>query len=247
MGFVDNDFLLIEYSIRVKETGNLIDTSDEELAKRENIYDSEKIYGPGLIVIGRKWINEIVEEEIRKSNVGSEIVVEIPPEKAFGTRDPGKVRVYRLSDFKRRGIDVRVGEVVEINGVQGIVKNISGGRVVVDFNHPLAGKTLVYRVKIVAKIDDLVDKVKALATRYLGVKSNELEIKYSSEDRSVSITIPVKYMSKRNIQYGKISLATDILEFLKDSVDKVVFTEIIARKRESGESVEKTSGESQSN
>jgi len=228
MGFNDNDFVLIEYSVRVKDTGNLLDTTSEELAKKENVYDPEKLYGPTLIVIGRGWINPVVESEIRSMSVGEERVVEVPPEKAYGVRDPDKVKVFRLADFKRRGIDVRVGEVIDFGGVQGVVKSISGGRVVVDFNHPLAGKTLVYTIRVVAKLEDLVDKIRALAAKHMGIRSEELGITVNREEREVVVDIPSKYITKRNLQYAKVTLATDIFSIFKNEVSRVVYREVIS-------------------
>jgi len=244
MGFNTGDFVIVEYSIRVKDTGNLIDTTNEELAKKENIYNPDKIYGPTLIVVGKNWINKYVEEEIAKMNVGEEKVIEIPPEKAFGPRDPSKVKTYRLTFFKRRGIDVRVGEVIDFGGVQGVVKSITGGRVLIDFNHPLAGKTLLYYVKIVDKIDDLIGKVKSLAVKHLNIKDVELSITYNSDSREVVIEIPSKYLTRRDLQYGKLTLAMDILELLKDSVDRIVFKEVISRVREEEKREVESSSES---
>ncbi len=249
MGFREGDFILIDYSVRIKETGNLVDTSNEELAKKENIYDSEKVYGPILVVVGRGWINSVVEEELKNMNVGEEKEIEVPPEKAFGERDPSKVRVFNIREFRRRGIDVRVGEVLDFGGVKGVVKSITGGRVVVDFNHPLAGKTLIYRVKVVAKLEDLVDKVRALAIRHLGIPGDELDIVYKSDEKEVLIKIPTKYLTKTNLQYGKVSLATDILEFFKDEVDRITFQESIVRRekevkvREVEDEEQRSSGE----
>ena len=235
MVFSDGDFVLIEYSVRVKETGNLVDTSIEELARKENIYDSNRVYGPTLVVIGRGWINPVVESELKNIDIGEERVIEVPPEKAFGHRDPGKVRVFSLREFQRRGIDVRVGEVIDFGGVSGVVKSVSGGRVVVDFNHPLAGKTLVYKVKVVAKLEDLTDKIKALAVKHLNIPGSELSVEYDGSKREVVIDIPAKYVTKRDIQYGKVSLATDILDLIRGEVDSVVFRERIARKKEEKE------------
>ncbi|OYT41109.1 MAG: peptidylprolyl isomerase, partial [Desulfurococcales archaeon ex4484_58] len=104
MVFNDGDFILVEYSVRVKETGNLVDTSNEDLAKKEGVYDSDRLYGPTLIVIGKKWINEVVENVLKEMSVGEEKTVEVPPEKAFGPRDPGKVKVFSIREFQRRGI-----------------------------------------------------------------------------------------------------------------------------------------------
>lgn len=228
----EGDFVLLEYTIYVKETGNVVDTTSEELAKKMEIYESGKIYGPQLIVIGRGWINKVVEEEIRNMSVNEERTIEIPPDKAFGSRDPSKVKVFSLRDFHRRGYSVGVGDVVEIGGVKGIVKSVNGGRVTVDFNHPLAGKTLLYKVKLVAVIEDMVDKLKYLASRHLRIPLSEVEVTYVQEAKEVSITIPSKYINRGDLQYGKVSLATDILSLFKESVDRVVFKEVISRSRE---------------
>jgi peptidylprolyl isomerase len=247
LGFRDGDFVLIEYTVRVKETGNIVDTTSEELARKENIYESGRVYGPVLVVIGKKWINEVVENAIREMNIGEEKTVEVPPEKAFGQRDPSKVRIIPLREFRRRNIGVRVGDVVDFGGAKGVVKSISGGRVVVDFNHPLAGKTLIYKVKVVGKLEEINDKIKALATRYLQIPGNELEIIYDRENKRVEITIPTKYITKRDLQYAKVSLATSIYEFFKNDVVEIVFKEIFKFKKpeekKTGEEAEKKAEE----
>ncbi|MEM1555216.1 MAG: peptidylprolyl isomerase [Desulfurococcaceae archaeon] len=232
MTISEGDFILLEYTVYVKETGNVIDTTNEELAKKMNIYESGRIYGPQLIVIGKGWINKVVEEEIMKMSIGEERTIEVSPDKAYGPRDPGKVKVFSLRDFHRRGLTVTVGDVVEIGGVKGIVKSINGGRVTVDFNHPLAGKTLIYKAKLVAKLEDINDKLKHLASGHLRIPIDELEVIYDPQTKEVSFTIPSKYVSRGDLQYGKISLASDVLDFFKESIDKIVFKEVIARSKE---------------
>ncbi|ADI32613.1 peptidylprolyl isomerase [Staphylothermus hellenicus] len=241
MGFNEGDFVLVEYTVRVKETGNIVDTTDEALAKKENIYESGRIYGPALIVIGKGWINKVVEDTIKEMNIGEEKTVEVPPEKAFGQRDPSKVRIFSMREFRRRNIKVRVGDVIDFGGVKGIVKSISGGRVVVDFNHPLAGKTLIYKVKVVGELEDLVEKIRALAVRYLQIPGEELDVKYVSEEKKVIISIPTKYITRKDLQYAKVSLATSIYEFFKEDVDEVVFQEEFKFKKaeKKGEAEEK--------
>lgn len=226
MGFNDGDFLLIEYTIRVKETGTIIDTTSEELAKKENIYESGRVYGPILVVLGKGWINSVVEEALKDMDIGGEKEVEVPPEKAFGRRDPSKVKVFSIREFRRRNIDVKVGDVIEVGGERGIVKSISGGRVVVDFNHPLADKTLVFKVRVVDKIEKLEDKVRALAVRHLQVPGDDITIEYQPDEKKLVIALPSKYVAKKDIQYAKISLAADIYSFFKDEVKKLEFHEV---------------------
>lgn len=229
MPFNKGDFVTVEYTIRVKETGNIVDTSNEEMAKKENIYDPDKVYGPTLLILGRGWINEVVEEEILKSEVGEEKTVEVPPEKAFGPRDPEKIRVLSLRDFEKRGYKVSVGDIVEVGGQRGVVKNISGGRVVVDFNHPLAGKTLVYTVKVVRKLENINEKLLALSSRILKIPEGELAVEYFKEEKKVVVKIPAKYISRRDLGYAKVSLATEVFDVFRDDVDKLVYQEEVAK------------------
>jgi len=218
MPFNKGDFLLVEYTIRVKDTNAVIDTTDAELAKKENIYESNRIYGPVLIVLGKNWLNAYVEEEIAKLSENEEKEIELPPEKAFGERDPSKVRIFSLREFQRRGYTVSVGDVVEVGGVRGIVKQISGGRVTIDFNHPLAGKTLVYKVKVVRKLEDFNEKAKYLASRHLGIPSDEVSVEYSEGDGKLVVKIPGKYITRENLGYSKLTLAADVFELFKDQV-----------------------------
>lgn len=229
MPFSRGDFLLIEYTVRVKETGTVIDTTDAELARKENIYDPNKLYGPILLVLGKNWINAYVEEEIAKMSENEEKEIEVPPEKAFGERDPNKVRVYSLREFQRRGYSISVGDVVEVEGAQGVVKQISGGRVVIDFNHPLAGKTLVYKVKVNRKIEDFEEKIKLLASRHLRIPPNEIGTNYINEERKVVIAIPGKYIAREYLGYAKLTLAADMFELFKDVVSKLTYQEEISR------------------
>ncbi len=235
MALKEGDFILIEYTVRVKETGNIVDTTSEETARKEGIYDSNRIYGPELVVIGRGWVIRGLDEALKELEPGVEKEIEVPAEKAYGPRDPSKIKVFSIREFRRRGYDVRVGDVIEYGGQTGIVKSISGGRVVVDFNHPLAGKTLVYKVKVVKKLEDPVDKLKALTARHLGIRFEDAEVEYKPGEKTVYIRIPTRIMTRKDIQYAKIALVSSIYEFFKDEVRKIVLQEIFERRVEEKE------------
>lgn len=235
MALKNGDFVLIEYTGKVKETGNIFDTTNEEIAKKEGVYDSNKVYGPILVVIGRGWVIKGLEEALKEMDEGEEKEVVIPPEKAFGQRDPGKVKVFSMREFKRRGINVKVGDVIDFGGTTGIVKSITGGRVVVDFNHPLAGKTLIYKVKIVKKIEDVVEKARALAARHLNIKMDEVQVEYKPDEKTLVVNIPTRIMTRKNIQYAKIAFVGDVYDLLKDHVKKIVLQEVFERKVEEEE------------
>jgi FKBP-type peptidyl-prolyl cis-trans isomerase SlyD len=93
---------------------------------------------------------------------GEEKTIQLPPEEAFGERDPKLVQLVPMSEFKKQGIKPQVGMAITSEGNTGIIRSVSGGRVRLDFNHELAGKNLEYQMKVDSVIEDDVEKVKSL-------------------------------------------------------------------------------------
>ncbi len=222
MPFNEKDFILVEYTVKVKDTGKVIDTTDEKIAKEHGIYDEEKEYGPILVIIGEKRFVKGFEEALKESNVGEEKEIEIPPEKAFGTRDPDKVKTFSVRELRKRGVKrLEPGEIVEIGGLPGIVRSIGGGRVIIDFNHPLAGKTLVYKFKILRKIDDRIEKIKYLIKRRIrGINLEKIIVK--EEDGRITIELPEDVLLAEDIQLAKKIIANEIPRYI-DNVKEVLF------------------------
>lgn len=217
-----NDMILVDYVVRVKETGEVIEVTNEEKAKEFKVYDPSKTYELLLVVIGEGRVIKGFEEALEGSEVNVDIEVDIPPEKAYGVRDPNKVRTFPLRDFTRASIRPEVGKVVEIGGQLGTIRSVSGGRVVVDFNHPLAGKTLTYSFKIVKKLEDSVERVKYLVKRYVkGIKVDEIKVEV--DQGRVMVELPKTSYLSENIQIAKKLASDDILKYL--DVSEVVFVE----------------------
>ncbi len=214
-------FLLVEYTVVVKDTGKVIDTTSIEEAKKAGIYSEDKVYKPVLVIPGEGVYVRGFEEALMDAKEGEEKEIEIPPSKAYGERDPNKVKIIPLREFRRRGIQVRPGEIVEINGVPAVIRNITGGRVVVDFNHPLAGKTLIYKYKVVKELTSNEDKIKHLVLRRLRVLEPN-EIKINLNNGRVEIELPEKVLLNENIQYIKKVIASDIAKYI-DNINEVVF------------------------
>ena len=94
------------------------------------------IYGPVTICVGQKHVITGLDEELVGKKVGTEADVTVLPEKAFGERDSKKVQSYPKNKFKDkpvRGMRINVEEHGE-----GVVVDVIGSRVIVDFNAPLA-------------------------------------------------------------------------------------------------------------
>ncbi|MEM3824949.1 MAG: peptidylprolyl isomerase, partial [Candidatus Bathyarchaeia archaeon] len=143
MALQKGDFILLDYVAKVKETGEVFDTTIEETAKKERLYKEGEIYEPKLVVIGEGWVLKALDESLTTMDVGKTSVVEIPPDKAFGERDPEKVKRVPLKHLTAKGINPTLGMRVEYDNKPATVRAIGAGRVLLDFNPPLAGKTLV--------------------------------------------------------------------------------------------------------
>jgi len=223
MGLNEGDFILIDYIARVKETGELIDTTIADVAKEENVYDENKVYEPLLVILGEHRVVRGLEEELEKMDVGVNKKFEVEPSRAYGERDPNKVKILSLREFTRRGITPKPGAIVEIGGLPAVIRSVSGGRVVTDFNHPLAGKTIVYEVKVLKKIDDVVEKIKHLVHRRM--KSIPLE-RFEVEiiEGNVKIRMPSESYLLEDIQYAKQAIAKDIEKYISN-VKSVEFIE----------------------
>ena len=158
--------------------GKLFDTTNEELAKKEGIYNPRMIYGPATIAVGEGMVLPGLDEALLEMEVGEEKELVLPPEKAFGKRDPSKVRVVPIKEFQRFNIRPVVGMPVNIDGNVGKVVSINSGRVLVDFNHELAGKTVKYTLKIEDVIEEPEEIVKELIKLYAPrIDVDDLKIK----------------------------------------------------------------------
>ncbi|BAB65323.1 peptidylprolyl isomerase [Sulfurisphaera tokodaii] len=211
----DKDFVYIDYIGKVKDTGEVFDTTIEEEAKKANIYNKETKYAPKLVILGEHNVIQGLEEALYQMNPGEEKEIEIPPEKAYGPRDNTKVKTISLGELRRQGINPYPNMVVRLsNGSLAVVKSVSGGRVILDLNHPLAGKTLVYKVKVVKVLENESDKIKALIERWLGssyVDKLNMEL---DEKKNVKFTLPKELYLVEDIQIRKYMLAKDIINYV---------------------------------
>jgi peptidylprolyl isomerase len=218
------DFVLVDYLGRVKDTGNLFDLTIEEVAKKEKVYREDESYGPRLIVIGEGLMLKGFDDAVTSMKVGENKTVELPPEKAFGPRDSNKVKVYPISAFKKSDVKPYVGARVTLEGKTGFVQSAGGGRVRVDFNPVLAGKTLVYEITVRKKISDESEKLNELIKRRIrGADPSKFEVKRDGE--TVSVAMPKETYLVEGVQLAKTMIGRDILKNIQ-GVNTVKFVEV---------------------
>lgn len=168
------DFVEIIYTGYLLD-GTIFDTNDEAVAKTQGL-DSSNLkplrfkQGSGFVVKG-------LDEAIVDKEVDKEYEVELEPEQAFGKRSKDLIRLIPLTKFYENQLNPVVGLQVEINGQLGVVKSVTGGRVLVDFNHPLAGRKVKYKFKIQKIFDKLEDKLNVVFEMILNQTAKNITVK----------------------------------------------------------------------
>jgi len=198
----NNDFIRISYLAKIKETNSEFDKSE----------NAPVIVGSGYTIRG-------LEEALKEMNVGEKKIIEIPPEKAFGSRNHTLIKLIAITEFRRHGTKPVPGMFVEADNLRGRVLSVSSGRVRVDFNHPLAGKTLMYDLEIKNRIEKTEDKVKAIIEIYTRVK-DKVNVKIIDKDVEIEVPPLINSLFKKKI-------ADDVMKFL--SLDKIKFVEIFEK------------------
>lgn len=212
-----SDFIIIDYTGKVKETGEVFDTTSEETAKENKLFKEGDIYEPKLVVVGEGWVLKALDEALLTFKLNKKDSVEIPPENAFGNRDPEKVKLVPLKRLAARGINPKLGAQIEYDKRLATVRTMGSGRVTLDFNPPLAGKTLVYDVTVQNKLKTDEEKISALIHRRIPTVEAE-KFTFSVDKKDVMVNIPDEALYVEGIQLAKRGIAFDVQRFLPDLI-----------------------------
>jgi FKBP-type peptidyl-prolyl cis-trans isomerase SlyD len=204
--------ILADYTAKVKDTNEVFDTTREEEAKKTNYYDPTHKYQPRLVSIGEGWVLKGLDEALSNANVSDKLNVEVPPEKGFGKRDDSKIRMIPQRKLGDKADEVRVGDEIEIDTRRAIVRYIGSGRIQVDFNHRFAGKTLLYDVNVLKKLDSDSEKVVALINRRMGLDESRVQINLTAPN--LEIELPEDAYLAEGLQIVKRAVANDIFKFV---------------------------------
>lgn len=242
----NGDFIKLEYTGKVIETGDIFDTTDEELAEEKGIHSDKKTYGPISVIVGGGHVLKGMEDALVDMKDGEEKTIQLPPEEAFGERDPKLVQLVPMSEFKKQGIKPQVGMAITSEGNTGIIRSVSGGRVRLDFNHELAGKNLEYQMKVDSVIEDDVEKVKSLIDLHYRTPNLDAE-KHQVDIEDDKVVIAMDEMAKfdqrphMEITMDRFRIARDIQDNM--DIKTVEFVESFTKKEEAEESTEEASTE----
>ncbi len=214
--------ILLDYTAKIKDTNEIFETTRENDVKNSEDFDPSRKYEPRLLGVGEGWVLKGLDDALLNTNMDEPLNIEIPPDKAFGERDPSKIRMIPLRKLGEKANEVGVGDVIELDERMGIVRFIGSGRVQVDFNHKYAGRTLIYNAIIVKKIETDDEKIASLIRRRLPI--DPTDIHFEKKDSELEISVPEKIFLLDGLQIIKRGIVGDISKFVP-GFQSIVFME----------------------
>jgi len=224
------DVVKLEYDAWVDDSGEMVDTTSAEKAQENGIFNENAVYGPITVLVGAGRIFEGLDEALEGVEVGEEKEIIIPPEKAAGPRDPKLIELFSIREFHKKDIQPQVGMEVNINNRIGTVVAVTAGRVRVDFNRPLAGKTLRYRFRVTEKIEDTEARIKGIIDMDYG---NAESFDVSADGDVITIVLPDVCKYDQKWMMAKYRVVADLREAFGNVT--VRFVEEYAKKEEAPE------------
>lgn len=140
-----SDFIEIEYSAKTREDNTVFDKTEK----------------PIIICLGNGYLLPKLEQDLIGKEVGK-YTVSLKAEESFGKKDVKLVQLVPTKEFLSKNIQPSPGLRIDVDGAIATIKSVSGGRTLVDFNHPLAGKDVVYEIEIKRVVTDSQEKIKSL-------------------------------------------------------------------------------------
>ena len=143
-----NRTLIIDYTLGIVDASGVrvIQTTDRQVAIDSNMYSPFNAYVPINITVGSPDVLAAFSEQLTGMEAGGEKTFYIPPENAYGSYNPHLLQTFPLGMIN--ATQLRLGSRITGDVGTGIVTALNATHATIDFNHPLAGFTLVYRVKV---------------------------------------------------------------------------------------------------
>lgn len=219
----EQDFIEVEYTGKVKENGFVFDTTDKATAEQHGIYNKQAAYGSIVVCLGQGQLLTGLDKALVGKDLGK-FTIELSPENGFGKKNAALIELIATSKFKKENIVPYPGLQVNIDDAIGVIKTVTGGRTLVDFNHPLSGKDLVYDINVKREVTDTKEKVTALLTLALGAAIADVVV----HDGKITVAFP-------------FDLPQEAHEKISENIKKLVpeVTEIVYKKKEEEKKEEK--------
>ncbi|MEK6889133.1 MAG: FKBP-type peptidyl-prolyl cis-trans isomerase [Nanoarchaeota archaeon] len=151
------EFIEIKYTGYAN--GNIFDSNINEDLKDAG---SKKEGWKTIIAIGEGMVVPGLDKALEGKEIGKNYDVKISVKEGFGERRKDMMRIIPLNAFTEKEVMPRPGMMLTLDNMLVKVITVSGARVTVDFNNPLAGKELEYKFSIARKVEEDKERAEAL-------------------------------------------------------------------------------------
>ncbi len=145
----EGDYVLVNYTGRL-EDGTVFDTSVEDVAIEAGTHNPGRAYQPIGFTVGAGQMIEGFDRGVVGMAAGEAKTLTMTPEDAYGSPRDDLVRTVPIEELSAAGITPVIGKKLTTSYGPGTITDITNTSVVIDFNHELAGKTLIFDVQIVS-------------------------------------------------------------------------------------------------
>jgi FKBP-type peptidyl-prolyl cis-trans isomerase 2 len=197
MTIKEKDFVKIDFD--VYSNGKLAQSTNQKTAENAGL-PKAKTYMPQTMVVGKGFFLNALDEDMLKAKENEKRTIELSVEDAFGKRKKDLIKTFPKSVFDEKKLRAVTGMVYDFNGMFGTVKSVVGGRVMVDFNNPYAGKEIKVEYTINSVVTDVKERLELVFITILKMPNTIFKILV--EGKNVDIFIP-KELHAMNEQLTK--------------------------------------------
>ena len=182
-----HDFIELDYTGMLLD-GTIFDTTQKSVAEQHHQgHTHDQKYKPATVCVGEQQLLPGFDVQLEGKEIAKEYTIALKPEEAFGKRDIKKVKIVPTSTFKEHNLQPHPGLRINVDGEMGTITSISGGRVIVNFNHPLAGKEVQYAFTIRRKITDPKEQIMAFLQTSLRLPPENINVTIAENKAHVAL------------------------------------------------------------
>lgn len=185
------DFVELNYTGKLKENNTIFDTTKADVAKAEGI-PTQKQFKPIIACVGENHLLKGIDRQLEGKEVGKNYTIDVSAEEGFGKKNPKLLQLIPRKIFKEQNIQPMVGLEINVDNQVGTIRSASGGRVIVDFNHPLSSKDLIYDIEILRLVTAENEKVEAVLSA-IGMPFDKVEVKEGKVEVTTQAQMPPQF------------------------------------------------------
>ncbi|MBS3165712.1 peptidylprolyl isomerase [Candidatus Woesearchaeota archaeon] len=215
-----HDFVELDYTGKLTD-GTVFDTTQKSVSESSGLHAHDKVFAPAVVCIGERQLLPGLDDALVDKEMGKEYSVTLPPEKTFGKKDIKKMKIVPMNAFKEHKVQPHPGLQIDMDGERGVITQISGGRVIVNFNNPLAGREIVYDFKVNKKITDQKEQAIIYLHNSFGIPKDKVNVEIKEQKATVELPFEfpaqiLELLSKKMIDLVKLKE----VKFTKKEVKK---------------------------